>query len=332
MRNLITDVAGVLVGNADDQAIASGVSVVLFETPAVASVAILGGAPGSRETALLEPEMTVEGVDALVLSGGSAFGLDAAGGVMSALAAKGRGFGRGSLRVPIVPQAILFDLANGGDKSFTVASGEQPYRRLGAAAVEAAGKTFALGTSGAGYGATTVNIKGGLGSASALTRSGHTVGALAAVNSVGSVTVGDGPQFWAAPFEQHGEFGGLGWPQRIAPGALELRSKDGPGTSTNLAIVATDAILTKAEAKRLALVAHDGLARAVRPAHAPLDGDTIFAAATGRRPLAGDRIFDLTDLCVVAADCVARAMARGVYEARALTFTNAKPSWRDLFG
>ena len=332
MRNLITDVAGVLVGNADDQAIASGVSVVLFETAAVASVAILGGAPGSRETALLEPEMTVEGVDALVLSGGSAFGLDAAGGVMSALAAKGRGFGRGSLRVPIVPQAILFDLANGGDKSFTVASGEQPYRRLGAAAAEAAGKTFALGTSGAGYGATTVNIKGGLGSASALTRSGHTVGALAAVNSVGSVTVGDGPHFWAAPFEQHGEFGGLGWPQRIAPSALELRSKDGPGTSTNLAIVATDAILTKAEAKRLALAAHDGLARAVRPAHAPLDGDTVFAAATGRRPLAGDRLFDLTDLCVVAADCLARAMARGVYEARALMFTGAKPSWRDLFG
>ncbi len=332
MQNLITDVAGVRVGNSQDARIATGVTVVLFEEPAVASVAILGGAPGSRETAMLEPEMAVDRVDAFVLSGGSAFGLDAAGGVMNALAAVGRGFARGSARVPIVPQAIIFDLINGGEKSFANdATGESPYRRLGAAAVAAAGKSFTLGTAGAGYGAMTVNLKGGLGSASAVTRSGHSVGALAVANSIGSVTIGDGPHFWAAPYEQAKEFGGLGWPPTIPASALTLRSKDGPGMNTNLGIVVTDAILSKAETKRLALAAHDGLARAVRPAHALLDGDMVFAASTGQKPLIGDSLFCLTDLCVVAADCLARATARAVYEAEALSFDGTKPSWRQRF-
>ena len=330
MRNLITDVPGVLVGNADEPDIATGATVALFEEPAVGSVAILGGAPATRDTALLEPEMTVERVDAIILSGGSAFGLDAAGGVMQVLAARGRGFGRGSVRTPIVPQAILFDLSNGGDKSFTTA-GDHVYWRLGAAATAAAGQEFALGTAGAGYGATTVNLKGGLGSASAVTRSGHVVGALVAVNSVGSVTIGDGPHFWAAPYEQGREFGGLGWPSAIAPDALALRYKDGPGNNTTVAIVATDAILSKAEAKRLALSAHDGLARAMRPAHAPLDGDTIFAAATARKPITDDRVFGLSDLCAVGADCLARAVARAVFHAKALDFAGAKPSWRGRF-
>ena len=330
LRNLITDVAGILVGNADDAGVATGTTVVLFEEPAVASIAILGGAPGSRDTALLEPEMTVERVDALVLSGGSAYGLEAAGGAMTALAAKGRGFAMGAVRVPIVPSAILFDLANGGDKSFATGVGEPPYRRLGMEAVAAAARDFALGTAGAGHGAMTVNLKGGLGSASTVTRSGHVVGALAAVNGVGSTIIGEGPHFWAGLYEQNGEYGGRGWPSTVPASALTPRYKGGPGTSTTLAIVATDAASTKAECKRLALAADDGLARAIRPAHALLDGDTVFAAATGNKPL-DNRIYDLADIGIEAADCLARAVARGVYEARALAFAGARPAWRDRF-
>jgi D-aminopeptidase len=331
MRNLITDVRGVFVGQAHDDAAATGVSVALFERPTVASVAILGGAPGTRDTALLEPEMTVEHVDAIVLSGGSAWGLSAADGTMSWLAGLGRGFAVGGARVPIVPQAILFDLLNGGDKPWARGDGEAPHRRLGHEAAAVAGSDFALGSAGAGFGATTQNLKGGIGSASARAATGQIVGALVAVNAVGSATIGDGPQFWAAPYEQNGEFGGLGWPAAIAPEDLALRFKAGPGANTTIALVATDAALTKAQCKRLALAAHDGLARALRPVHAPLDGDVVFAAATGHAGAPSDA-FALTELCATAADVLARAIARGVHAATALPFPGAKPSWRDRFG
>ncbi|RDJ27309.1 peptidase S58 family protein [Bosea caraganae] len=331
MRNLITDVRGLLIGQAHDPVAATGVSVALFERPTVASIAILGGAPGTRDTALLEPEMTVEHVDAIVLSGGSAWGVSAADGVMAALAERGRGFPVGGLRIPIVPQAILFDLLNGGDKSWAKGgSAEPPYRALGRAAVEAAALDVALGTAGAGYGATTATLKGGLGSASARAATGQIVGALVAVNAVGSATIGDGPHFWAAPYERDAEFGGRGWPAAITPGDLGLRFKGGTGQNTTIAIVATDAALTKAQAKRLALAAHDGLARALRPAHAPLDGDIVFAAATGHSGAPSDA-FALAELCSTAADVLARAVARGVHAAAALPFPNAKPSWRDRF-
>ena len=331
MRNLITDVRGVLVGQAHDEPAATGVTVALFERPTIASVAILGGAPGTRDTALLEPEMTVQHIDAIVLSGGSVWGLAAADGVISALAAQGRGYPVGPLRVPIVPQAILFDLAGGGDKSWARGEGEPPYRRLGGAAAAAAGAAFALGTQGAGYGASTVNLKGGLGSASARAATGHVVGALVAVNAVGSATIGDGPQFWAAPYEREGEFGGLGWPAAIAPEAMQLRFKGGASQNTTIALVATDAVLTKAQAKRLALAAHDGLARALRPVHAPLDGDVVFAAATGYGGAPSDA-YALTELCATAADVLARAIARGIHAATALPFPGAKPAWSDRFG
>lgn len=258
MRNLITDVRGVLVGNAEDATAATGVTVALFERPSIASVAVLGGAPGTRDTALLEPGMTVEHVDGIVLSGGSAWGLSAADGVMARLAAEGRGFPVGSYRVPIVPQAILFDLANGGDKPFARGEGEAPYRTLAEAASAAAAAEFALGSVGAGFGATTANLKGGLGSASARAATGQVVGALVAVNAVGTATIGDTPHFWAAPYEQGGEFGGRGWPAAIPPEDLTLRFKGGPGANTTIALVATDAVLTKAQAKRMALCAHDG--------------------------------------------------------------------------
>ncbi|KRE22636.1 peptidase T4 [Bosea sp. Root483D1] len=331
MRNLITDVRGVLVGNAEDAVAATGVTVALFERPTIASVAVLGGAPGTRDTALLEPGMTVEHVDGIVLSGGSAWGLSAADGVMSWLAAEGRGFPVGGLRVPIVPQAILFDLANGGDKPFARGDGEAPYRRLGGLAAAEAAAEFALGTAGAGFGATTKNLKGGLGSASAVAATGQVVGALVAVNAVGMATIGDGPHFWAAPYEQGAEFGGRGWPATIAPDDLTLRFKGGPGANTTIALVATDAVLTKAQAKRMALCAHDGLARALRPVHAPLDGDVVFAAATGHSGAPSDA-YALTELCATAADVLARAVARAVYNASALPFAGARPAWHDRFG
>jgi D-aminopeptidase len=281
-----------------------------------------------RDTALLEPEMTVQEVDAIVLSGGSAFGLDAAGGVMAVLAEQGRGFKIGPRTVPIVPQAIVFDLLNGGDKEW---GRKPPYFDLGMQACEALDHPLRLGTAGAGYGATTATLKGGVGSASARTASGYTVGALVVGNAVGSVTIGDGPHFWAAFYEREGEFGGLGLPLSFPKEHLEPRLKGGPGENTTIALVATDATLTKGQAKRLALAAHDGLGRAIRPAHTPLDGDIVFAAATGYEPLA-DPVMGLNELAIAAADCLARAIVRGVYEATRLPYPDALPAWKDRFG
>ena len=325
MKNTITDVPGLRVGQTHDSRVATGVTALVFDEPAVASIATLGGAPGLRDTGLLEPEMTVDAVDAILLSGGSAFGLDAAGGAMAALRDMGRGFQVRDIRVPIVPQAILFDLLNGGDKEWGRAS---PYPELGYQAVMTAGHDVDLGTAGAGYGATTATLKGGLGSASMVTRSGFTVGAIVAVNAVGTATIGNGRHFWAAPYERGNEFGGLGWPNPLPEDALQIRLKGGPRENTTIAVISTDAVLTKAEAKRVALAAHDGMARALRPAHTPMDGDVVFAASTGRKPLKGG-VVDLTEICIAAADTLARAIARGVYEASALPFEGALPAWRD---
>jgi len=323
--NLITDVAGVLVGHADDAPLASGVTAIIFEEPAVAAVDVRGGAPATRETDLLEPHRTAERIDAVVLSGGSAFGLDAGAGVQALLRERGRGFAIGDIRVPLVCGASMFDLLNGGDKNW---GRFPPYRDLGYSAAAQADNTFALGTIGAGFGATTINLQGGLGSASAVTRDGHTVGALAVVNACGSVNVGRGPHFWAAPFEIGGEFGGLGFPREVPPEALIPISKGRPGENTTIAIVATDAALSKAQAKELAVIAQDGFTRAIYPAHTTLDGDTVFAAATGRRPLA-DAINELTELGTIAANTLARAIARGVFEAKERP--GGPPTWRDCF-
>jgi len=190
-RNLVTDVAGLRVGNAADAGLKSGVTVLTAAAPFVASAHVMGGAPGTRETDLLAPDKHVGAVDALVLSGGSAFGLAAADGVATGLRRAGRGFEAAGHRVPIVPAAILFDLAAGGDQGWS----ENPYPALGRRAFEAAGDDFALGSEGAGTGATTATVKGGLGSASAVLASGTTVGALVAANPVGEVIRGGGPGF-----------------------------------------------------------------------------------------------------------------------------------------
>jgi D-aminopeptidase len=284
----------------------------------------MGGAPGTRETDLLAPDRTVERVDALVLSGGSAFGLDAAQGVSDGLRAIGRGFAVHGMTVPIVPAAIIFDLANGGDKGWTTS----PYPALGRNAFDAASETFALGTAGAGTGATVADLKGGLGSASAMWN-GYTVGALVVVNAVGQVTVGDGPQFHAAGCEFGDEFGGLGHgitdPTRLPPTKVTQSDRE----ATVIAIVATDARLSKAQAARLAVMAHDGIARAVQPSHAPMDGDVVFGVSTGARDLSSPT--DLMWLGHLGALCLSRAIARGVYHAIDAP-DDVKPTWRGRFG
>jgi len=331
LKNLLTDIEGVRVGHADDARVASGVTAVIFDQPAIASIDVRGGGPGLRESALLQPEATVEAVDAITLSGGSALGLDAAGGVQAWLAERGRGLRIRQAVIPIVPGAICFDLLNGGDKAW---GRFPPYRDLAYAAACAASTDFMLGSVGAGLGATTANFKGGLGSASAQTEGGVTVAALAVVNAVGCVTVGDGPWFWAAPFEVGGEFGGRGLPPSFTADMLKARLKGGPDATssenTTLVVVVTDAILTKPQAKRLAMIAQTGMARAIYPVHAPTDVDVVFAAATGRKPV--DPLHGLTELGMVAANTVARAIARGVHAAAALPFPGALPAWADRFG
>jgi D-aminopeptidase len=331
VKNLLTDIAGVSVGHADDPAVASGVTAIIFDKRAVASIDVRGGGPGTREDALLAPQSVMEAIDAITLSGGSALGLDAAGGVQAWLAERGRGYRIRDAVVPIVPGAICFDLLNGGNKAW---GRFPPYRDLGYAAANAAAGDFRLGSVGAGMGATTAGLKGGLGSASARTDDGVMVAALAVVNAVGSVTIGTGPWFWAAPFEVGSEFGGRGQPPSFTPDMLTVRVKGGQQATavenTTLVVVVTDAQLTKPQAKRLAVIAQTGMARAIYPVHAPTDGDVVFAAATGVKPI--DPLFGLTTLGAVAANTVARAIARGVYAAAALPFPGALPSWQDRFG
>ena len=312
--NLITDIAGVRVGNAQDDEVKTGATAVIFDEPAVASCQILGGAPGTRDTELLEPHNAVEGVDAIVLSGGSAFGLAASGGVQDWLHDHGRGLQVGPARVPIVPSAILFDLANGGVKE---GKHNEFYHGLGYRAAAAASQELALGSVGAGCGALTANLKGGLGSASTyMPALDVTIGACVAVNALGATTIGETRHFWAAPFEIDSEFGGIGMPVPCPANAQDLRIKfRGYKTdNTTLGVIVTDAKLTKAQCKRLAIATHDGFTRAIWPSHTPFDGDIVFAASTNAKPFSGT-VDAMIDLCAAAGATMARAVARGVYEA-----------------
>ncbi len=330
-RNLITDVPGLKVGQAQDLAARTGVSVILPDDRAVAACDVRGGGPGTRETDALAPENLVEAIDAIVLSGGSVYGLAAGDGVVSWLGARGRGYGlvvrEGVPRSPVVPGAILYDLANGGDRAW---GEDPPYRRLGREAVAAAGLEVALGTAGAGYGAMAGSLKGGTGSSSIVTADGITVGALVCVNSFGSVVAGDGRSFWASPFEIGGEFGGLGSAGLSAQPDVWGLAKGDPQArmNTTIACVATDMALTPAQAKRVAVMAQDGLARAIRPVHAPFDGDVVFALSTARQPLVGGD-FTIARIGALAADCLARAIARAVYEATPWAGTEVA-CWRSL--
>ena len=323
-RNLITDIAGIRVGNAQDHSLKSGVTVLTCDAPLTASVHVMGGAPGTRETDLLAPDKTVPAIDALVLSGGSAFGLDACSGVMDALLEDGRGFAVGPARVPIVPGAILFDLVNGGEKTWS----ENPYRALGKDAYRNAQGDFQIGSHGAGTGAMTARLKGGLGSASSVLPDGTIVGALVAANPVGSTNCDADRHFWAAPFERNGEFGGLGpCPACGATGLTRSRKMEliaAQGANTTIAIVATDAALDKSQYHRLAVAAHDGIARAIVPAHTPHDGDLVFSIATGEKPT-GDPVA----IGAVAAQCLSRAIARAIFAATAAE-GDLLPAWKSV--
>ncbi|WP_170602970.1 P1 family peptidase [Ruegeria arenilitoris] len=328
-RNLITDVPGLLVGNAEDHALKSGTTVLTAAEPFTASVHVMGGAPGTRETDLLAPDKSVTRVDAIALSGGSAFGLDACSGVSDALYTQGRGFNVGNAVVPIVPGAILFDLLNGGDKSWT----ENPYRALGRAAYLTAAEDFRLGTAGAGTGALAAMHKGGLGSASLQLESGVTVGALVAANPLGSVTTPGNRHFWAAHFEIGSEFGGVGpdpssglgpIPKSLKAQAMHPASPE--KANTTIAIVATDAALSKPQCQRLAMAAHDGIARAIMPSHTPGDGDLVFGISTGSQEVEEGA---LALIGHSASLCLARAIARAVFLASS-SAGDLLPCWSEM--
>ncbi|MEM9669212.1 MAG: P1 family peptidase [Pseudomonadota bacterium] len=315
-RNLITDISGILVGNAQNSDTKTGTTVILAETPATAAVAVAGGGPGTRETDLLRADMLVEAVDAICLSGGSAFGLGAADGVVAGLKAAGRGYGLmdapGVPKTPIVPAAILYDLANGGDKGWE----ESPYPALGRAAFDNASAELALGRAGAGFGALAGRHAGGLGSASIVTNEGISVGALAAVNCFGSVYMPGTDCFWAWPYEIEGEFGGARPPADYAADAEDWGSakvNPQPGQNTTIACIATDAALGVGEAKRVAQMALSGFSRAIRPVFAPFDGDAVFVLSTGKQALPEPRPLGIARLGELAASTLARAIARGVY-------------------
>lgn len=318
-RNLITDVDGILVGNAEDARIRTGTSVVLAEKPAIAAVSVAGGGPGTRETDLLAGGTLVDQVDAICLSGGSAFGLAAADGVAQGLKAAGRGFTvsrkPGVPPTPIVPAAILYDLANDGDKDWGDVS---PYPGLGGRALGSASDTFALGAAGAAFGAKAGAHAGGLGSASIVSGDGFTVGALAAVNAFGSVYMPGTDAFWAWPFEENGEFGGVRPPADYKADAEDwgdAKANPAPGANTTIACIATDAALTPDQAKRVAQMALAGFARAIRPVFAPVDGDAIFVVSTATKPLSEPAPLAVARLGELGASTLARAIARGVFEA-----------------
>lgn len=328
--NSLSDVTGLSIGCAEDEGALTGVTVIVPDARAVCSVDVRGGGPGTRETDALAAENLVDAIDALVLSGGSVYGLGAADGVAAVMGAEGRGFGLVDLpgvpRSPVIPAAILYDLANGGDKAW----GDQPpYNALGRRAYAARGKHVPLGNFGAGLGALAGALKGGQGSASIVTHDGLTVAALACVNCWGSVTLPNDRAFWAHPFEIDGEFGA------VAPSGRGVDAEDWSGAkfnpqpraNTTIACVATDATLTPAEAKRVAQMASAGLARAIRPVFAPFDGDVLFALSTAQRELPEPRALAISRLGALAADCLARAVARGVHAAASAA---GRPAWRDL--
>lgn len=330
-RNLITDVNGIKVGHAQDTNALTGTTVLASAGRLVAAVDVRGGGPGTRETDALDASNLVDALDAVVLSGGSSYGLAAASGVAAKLGARGQGYQipDAPLVSPIVPAAILFDLSNGGDKDWVE---DPPYDRMGREACDALAVDFPLGNVGAGLGAKAGVYKGGVGSASAVNEEGVQVGALVAVNPFGSPVMPGCAAFWAWPFEHDKEFGGARPPADYDPvrSGFPQDTKAGPiaGANTTIGIVATNAALSPAHMKRVAMMAQDGYARAIRPIHTMGDGDVVFAVTTGDLVPDDSQPGIVSLIGSVAADCMARAIARGVYAAETV---GAMKSYRDVF-
>jgi L-aminopeptidase/D-esterase-like protein len=337
-RNLLTDVDGLTVGNAADFAARSGVTVVMVEDGAVASGDVRGAAPGTRETDLLDPTCMIERIDAVCLSGGSVHGLTSGDAVVRWLYENDRGFSLNGWRLPIVPGAIINDLGMGGEMNWGTCPA---YNDLARVACENAGRDFALGNVGAGMGAFAGPIKAGLGSASAVSDDGVQVAALVVTNPFGSTLIPGGGTLWSWALEQNGEMGQQHPPGRashiddeLADSSDAFTDKDTgqPGNNTTLAVVATNACLTKAQAKRVAMMAHDGMARAIRPIHTPFDGDVVFALSTTKMPLPEPAIRSVSHIGALAADCLTRAIGRSVFEADALgDFLSYRESHSDAF-
>ena len=330
----ITDVGGIRVGQhhrVDADATlgsgwASGTTVVLTPPGTVGAVDGRGGAPGTRETDLLDPSNSVRHVDAVVLSGGSAYGLAAADGVMSWLEEHGRGVAMEGGVVPIVPAAVVYDLPVGGWQC-------RPTAAFGYAAAEAAGTEVALGTVGAGAGARVGVLKGGVGTASVTLESGVTVGAIVVINAAGEVIDTATGLPWQA--DQSEEFG-LTRPPVDQIAAFAARNVEFSPLNTTIAVIATDAALSPAGCRRIAIAAHDGLARTIRPCHTPLDGDTVFALATGAVEVPPDpetpasmspEVSLITAVGAAAADVLARAVLVGVLAAESVA---GIPTYRDM--
>jgi L-aminopeptidase/D-esterase-like protein len=297
MTDCFSDVPGLAIGHAHDTLINTGVTVIVPAQPMVMAVDVRGGGPGTRETDALDPSTLVERVHGLALAGGSVYGLAAADELVLLLAAAGQGLdiGPGLPRIPVVPAAILFDLANGGDKAW---GAEPPYRHLTRAAYAALGSGDTSGRLGAGYGARAGSRPGGIGSVSATLSSGYRIGALVAVNSFGEVYAGAPPE------------GAVPMPKRRATGPLA----DSAGSrNTSIGAIATDAPLTRAQARRVAMMAQDGLARCIRPIHCPFDGDSLFVICTATDTGAGSDATAITEIGTIAADLVARAVRRAVF-------------------
>ena len=319
-RNSITDVPGIQVGNYTDLEVLSGLTVIIPDDRCVAGVDVRGGAPGTRETDLLKPVNHVDKVDAVMLSGGSAFGLSNADGVMRYLEEEGRGYpARDGIKVPIVPSAIIFDLYRGEKRGrLPLDSGYQACKSLSL--------DLKQGNVGAGTGAMAGGIKGGLGTASEVLSNGVTVGAITAVNSAGYIADPRSGGLYARNLELEGEFGDVpGLPVQgnmLSPLSARL------GENTVIGIVATDAALSKTEVTKVAQMAQDGVARAVSPAHTLFDGDTIFALSTGGKETNGNRGSLVSLIGAVAADVFSRAIIHGILNASSV---NGLVSYRDHF-
>ena len=336
-NNLITDVKNIFVGTAEDESLSTGVTLIIGDKPFLAAVDVRGGGPGTKEIDLLHLENSIGRIDAIVLSGGSAFGLDASSEIQKLLKEDKKGYLVGDNVIPLVPSAVIFDLISSNNYW---KNGDSIWRLLAKKAYTSIKKSFPLGSVGAGYGATTSTLKGGQGSASWRQKFSdnkyYTVGAIVINNSVGNPLINDGPHFLSGHLEINNEFGGIGSSSKSFDGqvrAKRISNSYSNEFNTVIGVVATDAPLSRSDLKRLAIMSHDGIARSIHPSHTPMDGDTIFAITNKIDSTQIKSQFQKSDLSILgslAADCVSRSCNRAVYEAKSITNINLR-SWKDKF-